>query len=520
MKILKLILTLTALSALFTACKDDKEGDITPRDADYTGIVLNEVCGGSAADDTDDWVEIYNKSAAEVDLAGVQLLKTDEEGVTETVWTAPAGTKIAAGAYRVVRKSSDELSAKISNTKKVTITLKSPSGSVTVDVFDRNEDIADGAGIEDDGATHRGHALGGSYARIPNGTGSWTVVSRSTPGAENAADEITPDPDPDPDAVKDYSGLVLNELNGNDPKFIELFNKLDKAVDLAGVQLRKNDESPVIWIAPAALTIPAGGRLVLLADQATNDTAAGFEGGLSAKKSVKIELLDPAGTLLDVFKNLSAEGKETWDVGPKYNGAGNGESYGRYPDGTGDWSMMAPSQNAANTAGTTAISMEATPDQQGPDYTGLALNELCGNKPQKYIELYNASSAPMDIAGVQLRKDGDEIVYVAPAGTTIAVGGFLLLPADQDDYTTGFTSGLSAKKSVKIELLDPDAKVLDVFMDKSRSQGEVWGTDDPLYNGDESGNTYGRYPDGTGKWYMTTASAGTANAAGETEIVW
>ena len=71
------------------------------------------------------------------------------------------------------------------------------------------------------------------------------------------------------------------------------------------------------------------------------------------------------------------------------------------------------------------------------DYRSIRLNELDGNKP-KFIELINTSAQTVDISGMQLRKNGDELIYVAPTGTKIAAGGFLMLLSDQTDYAIGF----------------------------------------------------------------------------------
>ena len=133
------------------------------------------------------------------------------------------------------------------------------------------------------------------------------------------------------------------------------------------------------------------------------------------------------------------------------------------------------------------------------DYRSIRLNELDGNKP-KFIELFNTSAQTVDISGMQLRKNGDELIYVAPTGTKIAAGGFLMLLSDQTDYALGFTSGLSAKKSVMIELLGPDGKVVDVFANPSKAAGNVWDETDPKYSGDTTGEAYGRKPDGTCEW--------------------
>lgn len=384
MKITKTMFCLMAAAALAAGCKDDKEKNLFPGNgnAGYAHILLNEICGaGAESDDPNgeaDWIEIHNTGTEAVNLGGATVEKTDEEGVVETVCTIASTCEIAAGGYLVLEYPA-ELSAKISNKKPVVITLRNPAGE-TADVFDRNAEIEEGTGLADDFGNRKGHRPGGSYARVPNGGSGWRIVGSATPGAANAADSDPGDDgtgdngtgDDDP-AAKDHSGLVLNELNGNKPvKFIEICNTLDKAVDLEGVMLRKNDEEPAIWIAPK-MSIQANGRLTLVSDQAANNTAAGFKGGLSAKKSVKIELLDPAGTQLDVFKNLCADGTETWDTTPLYNGETTGSSFGRWPDATGGWFMMAPSQDAANTEGSDPISMEAAPaglSKNGTDAAG------------------------------------------------------------------------------------------------------------------------------------------------------
>lgn len=529
MKFTNTMICLMAAATLATGCKNDSEEDLLPPDgdADYTHILLNEICGaGAESEDPNgeaDWIEIYNAGTETVNLGGVTVEKTDEEGHVEVVCTFSTTREIASGVYLVLNYPT-ELSAKISNKKPVAITLRTPSGDV-IDVFDRDTEIEEGTGLADDFGNRKGHRPGGSYARIPNGGNDWAVVGSATPGAENVADEDDGEgnadsPVFDPSAVKDYSGLVLNELNGNKPvKFIEICNTLDKAVDLEGVMLRKNDEDPVIWVAPK-ISIGANGRLVLVSDQETNNTAAGFEGGLSAKKSVKIELLDPAGGLLDVFKNLSADRTETWDAAPLYNGETNVESFGRWPDATGEWFTMNPSQGTANAEGNEAISMEAQPAVPGEDggYEGLVLNELNGN--DKFIELYNASDKEIDLSGVQLKKDDEDIIWIAPEGTVIAARGFFALDGEAGDYTGGFTSGLSADKSVKIELLTPSGQEIDVFKNLSESKGEVWGEKDGKYDAKSDKLSFSRFPDGTGKWYLAEKSKDKNNFTGTIEIKW
>ena len=156
----------------------------------------------------------------------------------------------------------------------------------------------------------------------------------------------------------------------------------------------------------------------------------------------------------------------------------------------------------------------------GIDYIGLVLNELNGTKP-KYIELYNSTGRELDITGVKIKKDDGDIVYIAPEGTKIQSHGFLVLLSDQADYSTGFTSGLSAKKSVKIELLSPEETAIDVFKNLTDAGEEVWG-ETPKYNGETEGMAYARKDNGA-EGYMMKATQGESNSttAGlSTKIEW
>ncbi|MCX6327508.1 MAG: lamin tail domain-containing protein [Bacteroidia bacterium] len=136
-------------------------------------LVLNEVCGSQIPDD--DWVEFYNSSGAELDISGFKIIK---DGAT-TIWTAPAGTKIAANGYAVVPTLVSEgyglLTAGVSNTKAVKLELKT-AGDVLLSFIQKTASNLGGAS---------GHTTGGSYARIPNATGDWTVTTACTRGTTN-----------------------------------------------------------------------------------------------------------------------------------------------------------------------------------------------------------------------------------------------------------------------------------------------------------------------------------------------
>ena len=148
-------------------------------------------------------------------------------------------------------------------------------------------------------------------------------------------------------AVIDYSGLRLNELNGND-KFIEIFNASGEDIPLSGICIWKDSEKNV-WDAPQ-LTLKAGDYLLLYSEDVVlpgeamegYDAALVFSSGLSAKKNVRIELRDPKGNDIDDFNCT------------KHPGNGVDGSYGRNADG-GWYIQTTPTPGAVNVDGTESI---------------------------------------------------------------------------------------------------------------------------------------------------------------------
>jgi len=138
-------------------------------------LILNEICGKQTVDD--DWVEIYNPTDAEIDLNGYTIVKTDEVGTVSTIFTETIQNKIASHAYYVIKTiqvgSESHLTGGISNTKNVKLELKNAANKVKSS-FEKTSTNLIG-----------GHPTDGSYARIPNATGDWTIATTYTKGAPN-----------------------------------------------------------------------------------------------------------------------------------------------------------------------------------------------------------------------------------------------------------------------------------------------------------------------------------------------
>ena len=315
-------------------------------------VVINELCGNKVEYSTftaaNKFIELYNAGDAEADLSGWQMFKNND---AEAVWTAPAGTKLAAGAYLVLEADQADaavgFNAGFSAKKEVKIELKDASGK-SVDVFLRG---ADATPMAEESLAENKDA---SFSRVPNGTGDFAYAA-PTPGAANGEktgdiEGYTPAGSEQP-APEKAAKVVINELCGNKVeystftsanKFIELYNAGDAEADLSGWQMFKNNETEAVWTAPAGTKLAAGAYLVLEADQA--DAAIGFNAGFSAKKEVKIELKDASGKSVDVF----LRGADATPMAEESLAENKEASFSRVPNGTGDFAYAAPTPGAAN----------------------------------------------------------------------------------------------------------------------------------------------------------------------------
>lgn len=157
----------------------------------------------------------------------------------------------------------------------------------------------------------------------------------------------------------------------------------------------------------------------------------------------------------------------------------------------------------------------------------VVFNELCGNKVyngNKFIELYNGTTAEVDLSNWKIRKyaaDATDVegkynnCWIAPAGTKLAAGAYLVLAADQTDFALGFNAGLSAKKGLKFELVDAAGKVVDKFL---RGQESDPFAEEGLPENKEA--SFSRVPNGSAAWAYAEPTPGAANgdATGEIEM--
>lgn len=135
------------------------------------------------------------------------------------------------------------------------------------------------------------------------------------------------------------SGVVINEVfpHGKDeltdPDWAELKNTGDTAVDLSGYRVRDDKTTATL---PPGTRLEPGQYLVLLCDDAP-DGGASMALHLPFKLggSDELYLLQPDGNKVDGV---------SWDA----TSAPTGKSFGRLPDGAGQFTALTPTRGARN----------------------------------------------------------------------------------------------------------------------------------------------------------------------------
>jgi spore coat protein H len=253
-------------------------------------LTFTELLANSSVGDT--WLEIRNRESFSVSLVGIVLETDSGEAVFLTGDLAP-------GEIRAIAVDLDSGPDRAS--------LSDSSGRLIVEV-------SWPALSADDPDPLRDRSLG------LTANGAWQFLPVATPGAENAEPAFT---------------LVLNEAcadnetsleNPDDPgeydDWIEIVNVGPDAVDAGGFGVTDDLGDPMAWTIPAGTVVPAGGHLIIHADDETDDL-----GGLHApfklsKGGEEIGLFAPDGTLVDAFV---------------YEIMGSDRSRGRARDGAPGW---------------------------------------------------------------------------------------------------------------------------------------------------------------------------------------
>lgn len=286
----------------------------------HRGLVVNEV--ESNGDDTD-WVELKNTSDTAVDIGGFTFRDSDDSHS----WTLPTGTVVEPGGYTVIDQPEDG----------------NPGFGFGLGDDDsaRLFDTTDTLVLAYSWTTHADVTWG----RCADGTGEFVDTSTRTKGTANGCSPVR------------INEIESSDANGGDD-WVELTNTGAKTFDLGGSRLTDSepDKSGHEYTIPAGTTIAPGAFVVLEQSQ--------FGFGLGGADAVRLLAADGT-TLVD-----SSE----WTVHAA-------TTYGRNPDGTGDFAeTSAPTKGAANAfAGVVpAQAWPGSPDETVADAAATYSGDMSG----------------------------------------------------------------------------------------------------------------------------------------------
>lgn len=382
---------------------------------DYSALRISEV----TTNPNPDVVELVNTGAETLDLSALTMADSDHPAVT----FAPAGTTIAPGGYYAFNPDDAAITGHfgLGGTDSITIF----DGTTTIDTYAWT--------------SHRTP----SYSLCPGGS-ELVLTSTPTPGAANAC------PAPDPTSIR------INEIESNGDKvadWVELTNTGTSTVDISGWKILDNDASHVATpvVVPAGTSIAPGAFYAIYTE--VNQTP-GF--GLGGADSATLLLADGT-TVVDTY---------AWT-------AHAATTFGRCPDGTGDFKTTTTStRGASNACSAVRVNEIESSDGSNPDW----------------VELTNISDASVDVSGWVIKDNTETGSYTFPAGSTIGAHEYRTV-----DFG-GALAGLGGSDSVR--LFDAGAALVESY---------TWTT--------AATATYGRCKDGLGDFVDTTApTKGAANA--------
>ncbi|NUN68084.1 MAG: CotH kinase family protein [Bacteroidetes bacterium] len=393
-------------------------------------VVINEFAAQNdsildPAGEAEDWIELYNTTANDIDLGGIRL---SDSYANPAKWSFPNGTTIPAKGYLVIWADEDTGQAGLHALIKLSaggeqLLLSNPDSTVI------------------DSLTFGAQALNRTMSRVPNGTGPF-YTSLPTPGAVNigvipvAKGEVV---------INEFAADndSLTDPAGEAEDWIELYNTASRTIDLGGMFLSDDYLTPAKWKFPAGTTIPANGYLVVWADEDSGQAGVHAKFKLS-KSGERIVLSGTDTTAMDTV----AFGAQTTN-----------RTMARIPNGTGPFVQGIPTLGVNNEP-SSLLPGEVVINEF------LASNTLIldpAGEAEDWVELYNTTTRVIDLGGVSLSDNYDlPAKWSFSAGTSIAPKGYLLVWCDEDSGQAGIHAMIKLSASgEEIMLSSANGTVID-----------------------------------------------------------
>jgi hypothetical protein len=274
--------------------------------------------------------------------------------------------------------------------------------------------------------------------------------------------------------------------DGDYEDWIEIYNYSSSSINLENYSLSDNLNEPKKWIFPN-ITLAANSFLIVWASN-KNKSFVGAPLHTTFKLSSsgeEITLYNPSGTIINSVK---------------INALMSDNSFGRFPNGTGNWSSYKdPTPQNANIANTAIIAKVAINEVMSSNISSYADSD---GDYSDWIELYNYGSVSIELKGFGLTDDPDLPYKWTFPDVTIAPNTFKIVWA-------------SNKNSIRADKpLHSNFKIgssgEDIFLINNNEETVSFAPSTNL----ESDTSAGRNPDGTGNWVLfSEGTLGTTNNA-------
>ena len=388
-------------------------------------VVISELMYDPVGGNTNEFVELHNVGTNAVDIGGWMF----SAGIT---YTFASPSVLNSGAYLVVAVNRAAFTALYPNVTNLA------AGNYTGQLSNQGEQVAlaDAAGSTVFSVTYSNKApwplaaagLGSSLVLVdpygsPNDPTNW-VASAQLNGSPGG---------PDTFFVRD---VVINEvLAHTDPPYedaVELRNLTTNAINLSGWYLSDDNAVRKKYRFPSNSVLSAQGYLAVYQYQLTNGLVP-F--ALSAKgEGLYLSEADASGTLVRYVDQYT------------YDASQNGISFGRYPDGTGDFTTLSTPTLGVNSPASVETFRTGTGGRNaGPKVGPVVINEIMyhpsetnasGRMPSEYVELLNISSQSVPLYNVDEPTNtwtlSGGIRYTFPTNLTLGAGHYLLVVETND----------------------------------------------------------------------------------------
>jgi hypothetical protein len=476
-------------------------------------VVINELLAHSDGY-PNDWIELYNTTAVNIDISGWFLSDNDSNLMKYQIQSP---TTIIAGDYIVFTQDGNfgNLSDPGCN---VSFALSENGEEVYLSSpLDQNGVLTGYREVEDFGASENGVSFG-RYFKGSTGNFNFVAMDYNTPGWANTYPKVGP--------------IVINEImyhpdwpdlslyNNDDYEYVELYNISDSNVtlydDSENEPWKLTDGIEFTFPASPPITIPAGGYLLVVKDpEAFTWRYPGipawsilgpYDGRLN-NAGEKVELSKPGDESGGIRYYIRVDRVNYSDGSHPEDCPGGVDLWPTEPDGDGN----SLTRIDPNLYGNDPNNWDANTPTPQSTVSLLFINEFMAdnkttikddcNDYDDWIELYNGGTTSIDLGGMYLTDNlSVPNQWWIPGGITIGPGDYLLFWADDEDGEGDFHTnfGLSKSGGEDVGLFDTDGSTLIDGIAGFSAQ-------DP----DES---YGRSPDGTQNWgFLVSPTPGSAN---------